>query len=962
MYRKRNYWLAAGLIGLNGSAFGLGLGQIEVHSGLNEPLDAEIRVLSASSSEVKGLKAQLASPEAFERVGIDRTQLGQPLTFSVETNTDGESVIRVRTKDIVRDPYLSFLLEVNFSSGKLLREYTVLLDPPVFTAARQTAVLVAKEVRETKPAREEVREPVIELAQESPVDEAEPAAVMNEPPPPAEPTPMQEEPVAQAEPALVVEPVENAQATAAEPEPQPEPQAAIAEATPESIEAAEVAEAAAAAAEMPEPVATAPEAQSANQYGPVAAGTTLYQVARELRPSNTEKMIVALYRTNPEAFFDQNVNALKRGAVLRVPSQAEMDAISVVDAQSALRSDNARWNEYRQSKAANVPKLAELSAPTEVPAEAPSTPQSRLELVPPKSGDEGSADRPGNTSAAAAADAAKVAAELNRTREELTAATQESAEFRSRVSELEKINVQREQVIALQNQQLKDLEDQLKKSREAAALAAKVQAAEIKADPVEPVPEVKPVPTEAGLAEAPAPTTTPGVTAEDVWGTPTATTDPAQPVDPDATATVVDPTIAEVDPSVAPVDGEPVTDPTASTDPTATIPTDTTVVETPPAEVVPVEPTPVPVAVAPAGSSLTETLTSTPVLAGLAALVAGLGGLAFWRSRRRKPTDESQLRNIPASADDLFPPMSANLIDGSIGELDMLDMVRAQPDDLDTRLELIRYYAEQGESDKFEQQAREFHQHLVDPNDERWQEISEMGRQILPNNALFDTDSDLPFADGPQTDPFLDFDPPSMGEQASLKTEAQPVSGLPDFSFGRPVVDEAATQFITPVAADVSAKDDFSFDFSGLDTPTQVKANDDFSFDFDLPSTQPVAPSFEPTTQAMKPISNDFEVDFSFDMPPKVEAQPIAASLVADSSFDFTPSPKDDFSFDTTPAKVEGDDELFDTDDTVGTKLDLARAYIDMGDPDGARGMLEEVINEGSDQQRGEATRLLATF
>ena len=927
MYRKRNYWLAAGLIGLNGTAFGLGLGQIEVNSGLNEPLDAEIRVLSATSQELKGLTAQLATAAAFERVGIDRSQLAQPLTFNVETNLKGESVIRVRTKDLVKDPFLSFLLEVNFASGKLLREYTVLLDPPVFTPASRSAVLVAKALPAAQP--EPIAEPTAQVP-EIAVAEVEPAA----------PEPIAE-PVAETAPALVAEPVEVATQANIEPPPPAAPS------TPEA-EAEIMAAAAADAASRPAEEFVPASAPAQDQYGPVAAGTTLYQVARELQPGarNQERLILALYRTNPDAFFEQNVNALKRGAILRVPSSAQIDAISVADAQAALSSDNTRWNEYRQAKALNVPRLADLGATQDVAGSPPKAPPSRLELVPPNSGGDGSADRPGSGQNAASADAARVTAELNRSKEDLTASRQESAEFRSRVTELETINTQREQVIALQNQQLKDLEAQLKKAREDAAKAAIAAAAvQPAAEPIVPI-----VPTEAGLA---GPTPTPpagGVTAEDVWGTPVGPDAAAEPAAADATL----PADVATAGTEAPTDD--MSETTASGEPIVSAEPEATPAPEP-AAAQPVAQAPV--AVQPGAGGLSETLTSTPVLAGLAALVVGLGGLAFWRSRRRKPTLETT-RTGPM-ADDLFPSIGAGgAIGGTIGELDMLDMVRMQPDDLDTRLELIRYYAEQGETDKFEQQAREFYQHLNDVNDVRWQEICEVGQQMLPGNALFIADAAI--EDRPASDPFGDFDLAPIAPVAASADE--PVQALPDFSFDSPNLDAGATQQIKPVQAE---KDDFSFDFGSVEIAETTKPNSDFSFDFELPSSAAAAatPMAETATKPVQPIKQDFDFDFNFDAPPNVEAPVIDKPVIAQPAFNFEPpDPVGDseMSFDASTDTLDSDEDLYGGDDTVGTKLDLARAYIDMGDPDGARSMLEEVIGEGSEQQRDEAQKLLATI
>jgi len=117
------------------SAYRMGLGGIEVKSGLNEPLVAEIQVIQSAPGEADGLAVALASAEDFARVGIDRARMEMPLTFTVAKGAAGQAVIKVTSAVPVKEPFLNFLLEVNWSKGRLLREYTVLLDPPVSAPA-----------------------------------------------------------------------------------------------------------------------------------------------------------------------------------------------------------------------------------------------------------------------------------------------------------------------------------------------------------------------------------------------------------------------------------------------------------------------------------------------------------------------------------------------------------------------------------------------------------------------------------------------------------------------------------------------------------------------------------------------------------------------------------------------------------------------------------------------------------
>src|SRR6185312_1404006 len=162
--------LAIVLALIGGNAFALGLGSIQVRSGLNQPLDAEIAVTADSPAEATGLTVNLATAEDFERVGLSRARVTVPIDFSVTTNSRGQPVIHLTTKDIVREPFLDFLVEVNWAKGKLLREYTVLLDPPVLAPSRGTPATVtpAKEAPAAAPQR---------LAEEKPQPKPKPTQV-----------------------------------------------------------------------------------------------------------------------------------------------------------------------------------------------------------------------------------------------------------------------------------------------------------------------------------------------------------------------------------------------------------------------------------------------------------------------------------------------------------------------------------------------------------------------------------------------------------------------------------------------------------------------------------------------------------------------------------------------------------------------------------------------------------------
>src|SRR6202051_2886889 len=123
-------------------AWALGLGEIHLNSALNEPMNAEIDLIAASPDELSALRASLADREAFTRYGIDHPQFLSTLTFKVGKGKDGRDVLLVRSSDAIPEPFVTFLVEVNWARGRLMREYTVLLDPPVYTPGESASSAV----------------------------------------------------------------------------------------------------------------------------------------------------------------------------------------------------------------------------------------------------------------------------------------------------------------------------------------------------------------------------------------------------------------------------------------------------------------------------------------------------------------------------------------------------------------------------------------------------------------------------------------------------------------------------------------------------------------------------------------------------------------------------------------------------------------------------------------------------
>jgi pilus assembly protein FimV len=276
-------------------ALPLGLGEIRLGSALNEPLSAEIDLVAATPEELGDLQAHLASRELFQRYGLDRPAYLDSLEFRVGRGQDGRSVLLVRSQDAIGEPFVSFLIDVSWPRGRLLREYTVLLDPPVFAPQGDQAApaaIVAPRA-ESAPARAA----------------AAPAAGAGSEPAAAEPVPSAESPPAQS------------------------------------------------------PPAQSPPAESPSAYR-VASGDTLYEIARSLTAgdhSTVQKMVIGLFRANPAA-FQGNINVLRAGAILRVPTADELSVIGAGEASAEVSRQVSAW---RSSRGAADSGRLRLVTPTE---------------------------------------------------------------------------------------------------------------------------------------------------------------------------------------------------------------------------------------------------------------------------------------------------------------------------------------------------------------------------------------------------------------------------------------------------------------------------------------------------------------------------------------------------------------------------------------------------------------------
>ena len=426
--------IAAALLLAAGNAWALGLGQIEVKSRRNQPLLAEIPIISTTPGELEALQARLASPETFRRVGLaPPSGVAANLKFSLGNDARGRPVIRVTTIQPVDQAVLNFLIEVDWGQGRLVREYSALVDAPNTASA---PVAAAIEVPVT-PDASVVQRPVQAPAPVSPVDAAEP-------PPAAEPI---------------------ARSNAIAPAP----------------------------ARAPEPASTAPvaAASSAAEYGPVKAGETLSAIASGLpirQSFSLDQTMLALMRANPDAFLGDDMNRLKQGMVLRVPGREDVAAIDATEASQVVRQQMRQWRQARRAvrqpaaiassgRVATRPAQPQPAAPENAvaaakpvaaatPAVTPRREEARLQIVPPSAPGKANGTRSGT---AAGGEGSMLQQQLRQKDEDIAAKAAEIGELKERVAELEKLKEEQQKLLALKDTELATAQQRLATANNAPA-------------------------------------------------------------------------------------------------------------------------------------------------------------------------------------------------------------------------------------------------------------------------------------------------------------------------------------------------------------------------------------------------------------------------------------------------------------------------------------------------------------
>ncbi len=865
------------------SAFALGLGRMQVQSALGEALRAEIEVTSLTPEEAANLRVKVASPDAYKVAGVDYNAVLPGTRVEVMRRADGRPYLRLTSDRGVQEPFVDVILEMNWASGRLVREYTMLFDPPAT-------------------ARTPAPPPV--LANTAP---------------------------AQSLPAVVATPRLPDRRVAASPPPPPAFREAAPAPAPARTERAPVAAAAA-----PSPSTALPTSRSgggspsaeAGSYR-VRPGDSLSRIATKTqRPGvSLDQMLVSLFRGNSQAFIGDNMNRLRSGVVLSVPTAETARATAPDEARQVVQAQSADFGAYRQRLASGVlqtrPDGSARQAGGKVQAEVDerragvAAAPDRLTL---------SSGRPASDAAAPSADAA--ARERTRRADDLRLA-------------------------------------------EAARLAAAASAGQ----PARPTPTPPTVasnlPSPApSQAMAPVPAAAPIM--PPIMPPPSSSVIPAPPPQLAASGASL-PSLAGTAASVA----VPTTGVLVAATPPASAPG--ALGAAPPPRAV----APLPGRSAASASeepgALGSLLDDNPLAIALGGLaLAALVAFGIWRYARRSRADSSETSFLESrlQPDSFFGASGGQRIDtrdgagtsssmsyslsqlDAIGDVDpvaeadvylaygrdlqaeeiLKEAMRSTPDRLAIRTKLLEVYAKRRDTKGFELLATQLFA-LTRSEGEDWQRAQELGAQIDPDNGLYRPGGApagvVPNAAGHIVEP--------------LGASTMPQSVLPSPSqFGHTAPDSRLGGLDLDLDLDLDAPS------SGIHAP---------------PPATPAVDRFAPTGGRSQDAALDIDpmsIDFSA---PDQPLAPPPAPLRADTSnltLNLDDLPGNDASH--PPAAAEAPSSAFgdsglafeDHDDPLSRKLELADEFRQIGDHDGARELLREVVSKASGSVKSRAQSMLA--
>ncbi|MBB71300.1 MAG: hypothetical protein CMF50_02750 [Legionellales bacterium] len=297
MLRKLRLFLVSGLLLLPSIAMAVGLGAIKVNSALTQPFNASIPILQLGVVPTDELKVKLASGDRFKEMGIERPNYILDLKFKVERASDGKPYIRVTTDDPMSQPTVQFLLDISWPNGQLFREYTVFLDPPNYAAyTPETRRVIRHRVKVKRPTRRPVSKPKVT-----------------------------------SQVATVTEPEESKPDTTAAPPTMHKP-----EAKPEPT----------LTHKAPEPKVMQMPKSATVSYGPTTPHDSMWHIATEVRPDpslSIQQVMVGIFKNNPKAFTHHNINGLMAGQLLHVPPADKLAETSKSEAIQFINEQNQAW-------------------------------------------------------------------------------------------------------------------------------------------------------------------------------------------------------------------------------------------------------------------------------------------------------------------------------------------------------------------------------------------------------------------------------------------------------------------------------------------------------------------------------------------------------------------------------------------------------------------------------------------
>lgn len=892
--------LAIALAVLPLGAYAAGLGRLTVLSPLGQPLRAELE-LTASREELSSLTAKVATADAFKQAGIDYMPVLSTIRISVEKRSNGQPYLRVQTDRAVNDPFVDLLVEVTWSSGRLVREYTFLLDPP-------EALRVAPAVPTTSPVAAPAAMPAAET-------KPEPAL------PAGEVTPARKPVAAEAKPAIK-------------------------------------------------------ESKPAAGSREVKRGDTLTKIALETKAEGVslDQMLVALFRGNQEAFVGANMNRLKAGKILNIPEAEAVAGVGGRAAHKIVVAQAADFNAYRRKLAAAV--TAAEPAKEELPKQAAAgkiTPKVEEKAPAPATGKDKLA-----VSRTEAAKDSKAAGRITTLEEDIVARDKALKEASSRIADLEKNLGDLKKLAELKSQSGVQLQQQAEAGKAAPeakkpepAPAAPVQA-EAKA-PEKPVEVAKPAETATTPAEAEKPAE---VAKAAETPAPTPAPEVAIPPAPAAKKAIPAPPPQPEPPSFVEENGLLVFGGSALL-----------------------------LAVAGyfgysawrrkrqgADMGTTSRISGGDLTAN--SVFGSTGGQSVDTSGNVSlQTDFSQSGMSAINTDEGVDPVAEADVYMAYGrdaqaEEILLDALKTDPTRHAIHLKLLEIYVARKSIKQFETLAMELYGQTGGAGPD-WEKVAALGRALDPANPIYGAGKSaaapsmaelaattIVVSPSTQKEKLSDtVTMPGQLAQIAAAAAAAPAAAEPssldfDLNIGGAASTAAPSTASAHAPAEVTSLD-FDLDLGGsaeVVTPAVPKASQvdvelglpptapkaDAGIDFDLDLGSPATPTASQVVvaklEAAPPVSFDFDLGSLSAPPPAAEPALDLSSISLDlGSPAVAPTPA------AREVSSEGGDE-------TATKLELALAYEEMGDKEGARELLQEVVSEGSPAQQKTARQKLATL